>query len=75
MRIKVDLESDALYFRISEDAIEESEEINKGLIVDYDANGKLVGIEILNVKNKVTIQPIKRYHKPLPPTSAISLYS
>lgn len=38
MRIRVDLESDALYFRISEDAIKESEEINKGLIVDYDAN-------------------------------------
>ncbi len=59
MRIKVDLESDALYFRISEDAIEESEEINNGLIVDYDANGKVIGIEILNVKNKVTIQPYK----------------
>ncbi len=29
MRIKLDLESDALYFRISEDQIEESEEVNK----------------------------------------------
>ena len=29
MKIKVDLESDALYFRISEDAIEESEEVSK----------------------------------------------
>ncbi len=58
MRIKVDLESDALYFRISEDVIEESEEINKGLIVDYDANGKLVGIEILNVKNKFKLEDL-----------------
>ncbi|NOR59497.1 MAG: DUF2283 domain-containing protein [Methanosarcinales archaeon] len=58
MRIKVDLESDALYFRISEDAIEESEEINKGLIVDYDANGKVVGIEILNVKNKFKLEDL-----------------
>ncbi|KAF5422492.1 MAG: putative protein YuzE [Candidatus Methanocomedens sp.] len=58
MRIKVDLESDALYFRISEDVIEESEEINKGLIVDYDANGKVVGIEILNVKNKFKLEDL-----------------
>ncbi len=58
MRIKVDLESDALYFRISEDAIEESEEINKGLIVDYDANGSVVGIEILNVKNKFKLEDL-----------------
>ncbi|KAF5419371.1 MAG: putative protein YuzE [Candidatus Methanocomedens sp.] len=58
MRIKVDLESYALYFRISEDVIEESEEINKGLIVDYDANGKVVGIEILNVKNKFKLEDL-----------------
>ena len=58
MRIKVDLESDALYFRINEDAIEESEEINKGLIVDYDANGKVVGIEILNIKNKFKLEDL-----------------
>ncbi len=58
MRIKVDLESDALYFRISEDAIEESEEINKSLIVDYDANGKVVGIEILNIKNKFKLKDL-----------------
>jgi len=58
MRIKVDLESDALYFRISEDAIVESEEINKDLIVDYDSNGKVVGIEILNVKNKFKLEDL-----------------
>jgi uncharacterized protein YuzE len=58
MRIKVDLESDTLYFRISEDAIEQSEEINKGLIVDYDVNGKVVGIEILNVKSKFKLEDL-----------------
>ncbi len=58
MRIKIDLESDALYFRISEDPIEESEEISKGLIVDYDASGKVVGIEILNVKEKFKLEDL-----------------
>jgi len=58
MRIKIDLESDTLYFRISEDQIEESKEINKGLIVDYDADGRVVGIEILNVKEKFKIEDL-----------------
>ncbi|MBU4221249.1 MAG: DUF2283 domain-containing protein [Euryarchaeota archaeon] len=54
----MDLESDALYFRISEDPIEESDEISKGLIVDYDANGRVVGIEILNVKEKFKMEDL-----------------
>lgn len=58
MRIKLDLESNALYFRISEDPIEESEEISKGLIVDYDAGGKVVGLEILNVKDKFKMEDL-----------------
>ncbi len=58
MRIKIDLESDALYFRISEYPIEESEEISKGLIIDYDASGKIVGIEILNVKEKFKMEDL-----------------
>ena len=47
MRVRVDLESDALYFRISEDEIEESEEVSPGVILDYSGDGKVVGIEIL----------------------------
>lgn len=35
MRIKIELECGALYFRRREYPIEESEEISKGLIVDY----------------------------------------
>ncbi|MCX9013853.1 MAG: DUF2283 domain-containing protein [Candidatus Methanoperedens sp.] len=66
MRIKVDLESDALYFRISEDPIEESEEISKGLILDYDAKGKVIGIEILDVKGKFKIEDLTGLKLELP---------
>ena len=58
MRIKIDLGSDALYFRISEEPREESEEVNSGLIVDYDASGRVVGIEILNVKEKFKLEDL-----------------
>ena len=47
MRVRVDLGSEALYFGISEDEIEESEEVSPGVILDYSRDGKVVGIEIL----------------------------
>jgi len=50
MRVRVDLESDALYFRISEEEIEESEEVSPGVILDYNKDGRVVGIEILGLR-------------------------
>ena len=38
MRIIIDKESNALYFRLDESRIVDSEEIKPGVIVDYDAN-------------------------------------
>ena len=66
MKIKLDLESDALYFRISEDPIEESEEVSKGLILDYDDSGKVVGIEILDVKGKFKMEDLTDLKLELP---------
>jgi len=40
MRIRVDKESNALYLRISEDKIVESEEIAPGIVIDYGENGR-----------------------------------
>ncbi|MBN2007083.1 MAG: DUF2283 domain-containing protein [Anaerolineae bacterium] len=49
MRLKVDKENDALYFRLDESAIVESEEVQPGVILDFDANGNVVGIEMLTL--------------------------
>ena len=70
-KIKVDLESDALYFRINEDAIEESEEVSKGLVLDYDASGKVVGIEILNVKEKFKMEDLIGLKIEIPTTANV----
>ena len=35
MSVRVDLDSGDLYFRISEDEIEESEEVSPGVILDF----------------------------------------
>ena len=66
MRIKVDLESDALYFRLSEDEIEESEEVANGVVVDYSKTGKVIGVEILNLKEKFTLEELSKLNVELP---------
>ena len=66
MRIKVDLKSDALYFRISEEKIEDSEEIKPGIIVDYAKAGKVVGIEVLGLRRKFSLAELSNIHVDLP---------
>jgi uncharacterized protein YuzE len=53
MRLKVDKENDALYFRLDETKIVESEEVEAGVVLDFDAEGKVVGIEILNLSTRI----------------------
>ncbi|HQE25950.1 MAG: DUF2283 domain-containing protein [Atribacterota bacterium] len=59
MRLKVDHKNDALYFRLSESTIAGSEEIQPGLIIDYDASGNVVGIEILGISKVVPPETLK----------------
>jgi uncharacterized protein YuzE len=53
MRLKVDRENDALYFRLDESAIIESEEVQPGIILDFDAQGRVVGVEMLHLSSRV----------------------
>lgn len=52
MRLKIDKENDALYFRLDESKIVESEQIGEGLVIDFNSNGLVVGFEILNVSKR-----------------------
>lgn len=54
MRIKLDRDSDALYFRLDDNRIVESEEIRPGVILDYDENDNVVGVEFLGVSARAT---------------------
>lgn len=54
MRIKVDRESDALYFHLHEDRIVESEEVSPGVILDFDENNRVVGVEFLSISSRAT---------------------
>ena len=59
MRLKVDKENDALYFRLDESSIVESEEVQPGIILDYNSDGKVVGIEMLNLSQRISSDQLK----------------
>jgi len=49
MRVHYDQAADALYLRLNESPIKDSEEVRPGLVVDFDANDQVVGIELRRV--------------------------
>lgn len=48
MRFHYDKKQDALYIRFNENPYVESDEVKEGIIFDYDKNGKIIGIEVLD---------------------------
>lgn len=54
MKTHYDAEADALYVRFASDDIIESEEVRPNLILDFDAQGKIVAIEMLKAKEQVS---------------------
>jgi uncharacterized protein YuzE len=59
MKITVDKEADALYMRLTDTRIHDSEEVKPGVILDYDEKNNLVGVEILRVSERVPSASLK----------------
>ena len=58
MRLNYYPETDSLYIDLSERASVESKEISEGVVLDYDADGRLVGIDIDNASNKIELKKL-----------------
>jgi uncharacterized protein YuzE len=54
--------SDALYFRLDDSRVVESEAVQAGVVLDYDANNQVVGIEILGVVNRIDPSDLRSMH-------------
>ena len=54
MKITYDPETDTLTIRIKEVEISESDELQQGVIADFDKGGNIVGLEILEATKRVT---------------------
>jgi len=51
-------DTDSLYIDLSEQPSVESQEISEGIVLDYDASGNLVGIDIDNASKKVQLKEL-----------------
>lgn len=53
MRFHYDKKKDAFYMRFDEAPYQESNEVADGVILDYDKQGKLIGMEILDASRRL----------------------
>jgi uncharacterized protein YuzE len=60
MKIHFDEEADAVYWRLDDSTIVESEEVQPGVILDYNEDNQVVGVEILNVTQRVPLANLKQ---------------
>ncbi len=60
MNVHFDEEADAIYLRLDDSRIVESEEVQPGIVLDFNDNNQVVGIEILRVKERVPTANLKQ---------------
>ncbi len=65
MKINYYPETDSLYIDLSEKSSVESREISEGIVLDYDAEGNLVGIDIDNASTKVQLKELSLRKLPM----------
>ena len=58
MRIEYDREVDALYIRLQEKYVARTVELEEGLNLDLDENGKLIGLEVLDATERYPLSDI-----------------
>jgi uncharacterized protein YuzE len=61
MKLKIDHEADALYLTLDETAAVESQEVAPGIIVDYNDQNQVVGIEMLHLSKRAPKLDLTRF--------------
>ena len=62
MKVQFDPQSDAIYFRLDDSKIVESEEVKPGIILDFNEHNQVVGVEILDAGKRVPEASLKQMH-------------
>jgi uncharacterized protein YuzE len=52
-------ETDSLYIEFNENASSDSKEVSDGVVVDYDDEGNIVGIDIDNASKIIDLQKLE----------------
>ena len=58
MKIEYDKEVDALYIRIQEKKVTHTKEIEEGINLDVDDDGKVIGLEIIGATERYSLEDI-----------------
>ncbi len=58
MKIEYDPEANALYITLREGRVDHTEEVTESVSVDLDAEGRPVGIEILDVRELLGLESL-----------------
>ncbi len=58
-------DTDSLYIDLSHKQSTESQEVSEGVVLDYDAEGNLVGIDIDHASQKLNLRELVTSHIPL----------
>jgi len=70
MKISYDKATDSLYIHLADRPSVESDEVNDGVVLDYDANGALVGIDLQHASQRMDINSLSVSKLPLGELSA-----
>lgn len=62
MKLKIDHEGDALYLRLDDSAVVESEEVQPGVILDFNEREEVIGVEILGLSRRATPAALRSVH-------------
>lgn len=60
MKLTIDNTADALYLTLSEVEIQETRQVAPGVMLDYDAEGKVVGVELLSISKRAGKADLQR---------------
>ena len=60
MNVEYDRQADAIYIRLREATIASTREVQDNLILDLDAEGKTIGIELLFVSDELRPEDVER---------------
>jgi uncharacterized protein YuzE len=58
-------DTDSLYIDLSHKQSTESQDVSEGVVLDYDADGNLVGIDIDHASQKLNLRELVTSHIPL----------
>ena len=61
MRLHVDKEADALYLRLDDSKIIESEEVSPGVVLDFHEHNQVVGIEMLHLSKRAPALDLRAF--------------